>query len=108
MPGKKIPPYGSGYFFARLDRGGFSWYYEKKAAFARAFAAFEGGKMKYVVLIAPCAAVAALLFALFTARRVLKMPENEKASGIAAVIRKGANAFLKRQYTVVAVFFGCM
>ena len=64
--------------------------------------------MKYVVLIAPCAAVAALLFALFTARRVLKMPENEKASGIAAVIRKGANAFLKRQYTVVAVFFGCM
>lgn len=108
MPGKKIPPYGSGYFFARLDRGGFSWYHEKKAAFARAFAAFEGGKMKYVVLIAPCAAVAALLFALFTARRVLKMPENEKASGIAAVIRKGANAFLKRQYTVVAVFFGCM
>ena len=108
MPGKKIPPYGSGYFSARLDRGGFSWYYEKKAAFARAFAAFEGGKMKYVVLIAPCAAVAALLFALFTARRVLKMPENEKASGIAAVIRKGANAFLKRQYTVVAVFFGCM
>ena len=81
---------------------------KKKAAFARAFAAFEGGKMKYVVLIAPCAAVAALLFALFTARRVLKMPENEKASGIAAVIRKGANAFLKRQYTVVAVFFGCM
>lgn len=64
--------------------------------------------MKYVVLIAPCAAVAALLFALFTARRVLKMPENEKASGIAAVIRKGANAFLKRQYTVVTVFFGCM
>ena len=108
MPGKKIPPHGSGYFSARLDRGGFSWYYEKKAAFARAFAAFEGGKMKYVVLIAPCAAVAALLFALFTARRVLKMPENEKASGIAAVIRKGANAFLKRQYTVVAVFFGCM
>ena len=108
MPGKKIPPHGSGYFSARLDRGGFSWYYEKKAAFARAFAAFEGGKMKYVVLIAPCAAVAALLFALFTARRVLKMPENEKASGIAAVIRKGANAFLKRQYTVVTVFFGCM
>ena len=108
MQGKKIPPHGSGYFSARLDRGGFSWYYEKKAAFARAFAAFEGGKMKYVVLIAPCAAVAALLFALFTARRVLKMPENEKASGIAAVIRKGANAFLKRQYTVVAVFFGCM
>ena len=64
--------------------------------------------MKYVVLIAPCAAAAALLFALFTAKRVLKMPENEKASGIAAVIRKGANAFLKRQYTVVAVFFGCM
>ncbi len=64
--------------------------------------------MEYVVLIAPCAAVAALLFAFFTARRVMKMPEGEKASGISAIIRRGANAFLKRQYAVVAVFFGCM
>ena len=64
--------------------------------------------MQYAILVAPCAAAAALLFALFTARKVLRMPEGEKESGIAAVIRKGANAFLKRQYLVVSVFFGCM
>ena len=64
--------------------------------------------MEYVILIVPGAAVLALLFALFTARKVLKMPEAECTRGIAAIIRKGANAFLKRQYAVVAVFFGCM
>ena len=64
--------------------------------------------MEYVILIVPGAAVLALVFALFTARKVLKLPEAEKTRGIAAVIRKGANAFLKRQYIVVAIFFGCM
>ena len=64
--------------------------------------------MEYVILIVPGAAVLALLFALFTARKVLKMPEAECTRGIAAIIRKGANAFLKRQYAVVSVFFGCM
>ena len=64
--------------------------------------------MEYAVLIAPGAAVLALLFALFFARKVLKMPESEQTRGIAAIIRKGANAFLKRQYLVVAVFFACI
>ena len=64
--------------------------------------------MEYAILVAPCAAVLALGFALFFARRVLRMPEDEDARGVAAVIRKGANAFLKRQYLVVAVFFVCM
>ena len=50
----------------------------------------------------------ALAFALFFARKVLKMPEAENTRGIAAIIRRGANAFLKRQYLVVAIFFGCM
>ena len=65
-------------------------------------------KMEYAILMVPGAAVLALLFALFTARKVMKMPESENTRGIAAIIRKGANAFLKRQYAVVAVFFGCM
>lgn len=64
--------------------------------------------MQYAILIAPCAAILALAFALVFARRVLKMPESEGTRGIAAIIRKGANAFLKRQYLVVAVFFGCV
>lgn len=64
--------------------------------------------MEYAVIIAPCAALLALLFALFTARKILKMPEGEQAGKLAAIIRKGANAFLKRQYFVVAIFFGAM
>ena len=64
--------------------------------------------MEYAILIAPCAALLALGFALFFARRVLKMPEREETRGIAAVIRRSANAFLKRQYAVVAVFFLCV
>lgn len=64
--------------------------------------------MEYAVLIAPCAALLALGFALFFTRKVLKMPESEETRGVAAVIRRGANAFLKRQYIVVAVFFACM
>ena len=64
--------------------------------------------MEYAILIAPGAAILALLFALVFARKVLKMPEGEQTKGIAAIIRKGANAFLKRQYLVVAVFFACV
>ena len=64
--------------------------------------------MEYAVIIAPIAALSALLFAFFTARKILKMPEGEQAGKLAAIIRKGANAFLKRQYIVVAVFFGAM
>ena len=64
--------------------------------------------MEYAILIAPGAAILALFFALVFARKVLKMPEGEQTKGIAAIIRKGANAFLKRQYIVVAVFFACV
>ena len=53
--------------------------------------------MEYAILIAPAAALLALCAALFFARRVLKMPEEEGAGRIAAIIRRGANAFLKRQ-----------
>ena len=64
--------------------------------------------MQLAILIAPCAAALALACAFFFSRKVLKMPEGEEVRGIAAVIRKGANAFLKRQYLVVAVFFGAV
>lgn len=51
----------------------------------------------------------ALLYALFTAIRVIKFPEGtELMKKISASIRQGANAYLKRQYRVVAVFFGVM
>ena len=51
-------------------------------------------------------AAIALLFAVFTARKVLKFPEgNDRMKQISASIRAGANAFLKRQYVIVSIFF---
>ncbi len=63
----------------------------------------------YIVLLTFVGAVLALLFAIFTAKKVLSFSEGtEKMQKIANSIRKGANAYLKRQYTVVLVFFAAM
>ncbi|MCL2764312.1 MAG: sodium-translocating pyrophosphatase [Treponema sp.] len=52
---------------------------------------------------------AALLFALIQIIKVIKYPEgSEDIQRIAAAIREGANAFMKRQYSTVAVFLGIM
>ncbi len=54
-------------------------------------------------------AVIGLLFAVLTAKKVLKYSEGtEKMQKISNAIRRGANAYLKRQYSVVAVFFVVM
>ena len=51
----------------------------------------------------------ALLFAVLMARRVLKFPEGtERMSKLSAAIRSGANAYLKRQYRIVGIFFAVM
>lgn len=63
----------------------------------------------YLVLLTFIGSVIALLFAGFTARKVLKFSEGtEKMQKISCSIRQGANAYLKRQYSVVAVFFAGM
>lgn len=54
-------------------------------------------------------ALAALVYAIVTAKRVVKFPEGtDKMKKIASAIRSGANAYLKRQYKVVTIFFVCM
>ena len=59
------------------------------------------------VILTFAGALLALLFALFTAKRVMKFSEgNDLMKKISASIRKGANAYLKRQYIIVAIFFG--
>lgn len=63
----------------------------------------------YIVIATFAGAVLALLFAAFTAKKVLSFDEgNDKMKKISASIRKGANAYLSRQYKVVAVFFAIM
>ncbi|MBO5938913.1 MAG: sodium-translocating pyrophosphatase [Clostridia bacterium] len=62
-----------------------------------------------VSILAFAAAIIALLYALFTAKKVLKFSEgSDKMKKISAFIRQGANAYLKRQYRIVAIFFAIM
>ena len=63
----------------------------------------------YLILFTFIGSVIALLFAFFTARKVLKFDEGtEKMKKISGNIRKGANAYLKRQYVIVGCFFAVM
>ena len=60
------------------------------------------------ILTLACALIA-LAFAAITARRVMKFSEgNDLMRKISSSIRKGANAYLKRQYMIVAIFFAVM
>lgn len=62
-----------------------------------------------MVLFTFSGALLALLFAVFTAKKVLGFSEgSEQMQNISRSIRKGADAYLKRQYTVVSVFFAAM
>lgn len=64
--------------------------------------------MDYTIL-APIGSGVALFFALFLAIRVLRAPRgNEKMQKISDSIKDGANAYLKRQYGVVGIFFAMM
>ncbi len=63
----------------------------------------------YLVIATFVGAVLAIVFAVIMAKRVLSFDEGtEKMKKISASIREGANAYLKRQYTIVSVFFGAM
>ncbi len=62
-----------------------------------------------LVLFTFLGSIAALLFAVFTAKKVLKFSEGtDTMKKISGWIRKGANAYLRRQYVVVAIFFAVM
>ena len=64
---------------------------------------------KFLVVPVFLGAVIALLYAVVTSRKVLRFDEGtDLMKKISASIRKGANAYLKRQYRVVLIFFGIM
>ena len=61
--------------------------------------------MVKLIFLAPVAAVLALLFALYKANYVKKAnPGTERMKEIAQSIAEGANAFLKSEYKILAVF----
>ena len=62
-----------------------------------------------LVIMTFAGSLLAILFAAIMAKRVLKADEGtDKMKDISRSIRKGANAYLKRQYIVVAIFFAVM
>ena len=62
-----------------------------------------------LILLAPVGSILALCFAGYLAFSIMKKSEGtDEMIKIASAIRKGANAYLKRQYTGVAIFFAVM
>ena len=60
-------------------------------------------------VIAPMGAIVGLFFAFVFFRQVLKVDEGtEKMRAIAGYVREGANAYLKRQYRVIAIVVVCL
>ena len=56
------------------------------------------------VIIALVCAGAALLYGIFTSRWLLrKSPGNERMQEISAAVQEGAKAYLRRQYSIIAV-----
>ena len=65
--------------------------------------------MELLMILAPIAALIALLYALLAARSVKKASEgSDRMKSIAAKIRRGASAYLKRQYMTVGIFFAAV
>ncbi len=63
----------------------------------------------WLVLLVFAGSVLALLFALTMTRKVMSYSEGtDLMKKISLSIRKGANAYLKRQYKIVLIFFGVM
>lgn len=61
------------------------------------------------IALAPAAAIAGLAFAWYLAMSVMKYDEGtEEMRRIAEAIREGARAYLRRQYSGVAIFFAVM
>jgi len=59
---------------------------------------------QYAVLFALLCAVAAVAYGLFSATWILKLPQgSERMKQIAAAVQEGAAAYMKRQYSIIAI-----
>lgn len=83
--------------------------YDIIVKYLKLFGGIKAKMDKLLIILTFASAAIALLFALITAKRVMKFSEgNDLMKKISMSIRKGANAYLKRQYKIVLVFFGVM
>ena len=65
--------------------------------------------LNHLYLVSLVAAVVALVFVFVQAKKVMRFPEGtDLMKRISQNVRKGANAFLRRQYKTVGIFFACM
>jgi len=63
--------------------------------------------MSHFFLIAPISAIIALGFVAILIRYIIKKPEGDALMvKIAKAVRQGAEAYIKRQYSIVGIFFG--
>lgn len=70
---------------------------------------YKGDFMELLMILAPVAALVALGFAFFTARSVKKAAEGtDRMKSVSASIKRGASAYLKRQYKTVGIFFAAV
>ncbi|HTG82976.1 MAG TPA: sodium-translocating pyrophosphatase [Geobacteraceae bacterium] len=59
---------------------------------------------QYAVLFALACAVAAVAYGLFSAQWILGLPQgSDRMRQIAAAVQEGAGAYMKRQYTIIAI-----
>ena len=69
----------------------------------------RGGKIMYAMYFVAVGSLAALLFAASMFAKVKKQPEgNSEMIRISTAVREGANAYLKRQYKGIGIFFAVM
>ena len=69
----------------------------------------DGGNHMNLIVLAPVGATVALLFAAYFTYTIFKVDEGtDSMKHIAESIRKGANAYLKRQYIAVGKFFAAI
>jgi len=65
-----------------------------------------GSEPRDIVWVALIGSILALLFCVFLAISIMRKDEGtDEMKSIAAAVREGANAYLKRQYMVVGIFF---
>ena len=76
---------------------------------ANGVAEIGANSFEWAYLLGIAGAVLALVFAFFQSRKVLKFSEgNDTVKKIAASIRAGAGAYLKRQFKTVSIFYIAM